>query len=106
MLAERIRWLLNKNLRGLPYQRQLGRVDRRVINWAVRRGQFSYFSRADPAVLRQQLQADQQRISGKCGDRGIRRVAQASRAQGQVLPQALLGGVQEIDEGVGRGTER
>ena len=45
----------------------------------------------DPAMIRQPLQADQQRISGE-GRRGrVRRVAVAERAQRQNLPQALAG---------------
>ena len=56
------------------------------------------FGAIDPAAIGKALQADQKRISGKGGGRGVRRISVAQRAQRQDLPKALAGGGQKIDK--------
>ncbi len=59
----------------------------------------------EPAVADQQLEADEQRISGKRGERRIGRAAIAGGAERQNLPEPLLGLIEEVDKGICGGTE-
>jgi hypothetical protein len=73
----------------LREQRQLCRANRLVIDRTNFTRQSCQARALDPAALGQPLQADQQRIAGKCRGGGIRRVPIGRRAKRQNLPQSL-----------------
>ena len=91
---------------GFAEQRQLGRAhgfEVHTIARAVR--QPIEGSAIEEPAIGEALEADEQRVSGKCRGRGIGRVADARRAKRQDLPKGLLPFCEPMDELVGGGAE-
>ncbi len=72
---------------------------------AVVSGQIGDTVRINPAVVNEALHADEQRIAGESGERGVGRASVAGRAERQHLPEALLRGSEEVDERISGGAE-
>ena len=90
---------------GLFDQRQFELLNIAEVDGAVVAGEtFDAFG-GKPAVSHQALEADQERVAGKGGERGVGRAAVAGGAERKNLPEALLGGVEEVRKGEGGGAE-
>ena len=87
---------LAKALESLPQQLRFQFMSIPVVDWSNRR--LLKLRLVQQSVFSQPFRTDQQRVTGECGIRGIRRVAVAGRSQRQHLPETLTGLDEEIDE--------
>ena len=65
------------------------------------KGRASQVTGIQPAVLGQQIRADQERIAGEGRQALVGGVAIACRPQWEHLPKALAGGIEEVHEPIG-----
>ena len=115
LLAEQLEFLKHGLIRrvgeGSPglFQKLCLKLDRRtVIDLArikILRAFFFDVLFCQQICFDQQIRADDQRLSGKCGKALIRGIAEAGRAKRQHLPQCLTGPGKKINEIVSARTE-
>src|SRR5947207_1810085 len=87
--------MVEGNLESLVLERQQSaEID--VMGW--QRCEFFDVGGSEQAAVEERLQGDEQRVAGKGRRAGVRRVAEAGRAQRQNLPQRLFGGGQIVEE--------
>src|SRR5262249_1493267 len=89
---------LQEIFRRFRQPRQFLRPHLLVTDWPRVRQQTAQTCLINPPSLGEPLQADQQRIARKCGDRGIGGVSVSHWTERQNLPKTLAGRSQKIHE--------